>query len=247
MQKSNSTITLFKGKGSGSSSLKATQTKFKMHLPFFASFHGDQAKEEQFLSEAKNWHEKRTLNPPKRRSFHTSFIYDNFLYIFCGKDITEGKLDDIMRINLKEENEARWESVTPSNGKQLEPLAYHTGTLIGDEYYIIGGSNASLRQSPFIYIYNLSSNNLQKIKLEKSEDVISYLTMHTADYYQEKNEIILFGGYSDGSMLNKLYRYNIKTQEVKLQKEQDENNIPVPRIGHASFINRNFLILQTLS
>ena len=246
MQKSSSSISLFKSKGPssvGGSSLKATQTKFKMHLPFFASLHQEHPDNEKYLSEAKNWHEKRALNPPKRRSFHTSCIYDNYLYIFCGKDITEGKLNDIMRINIKEEKESKWENVIPENGKTLEPLAYHTGTLIGDEYYIIGGSNASLRQSPYVYIYNLNTNNLKKIKLEKSDDVISYLTMHTADYYPEKNEIILFGGYSDGNMLNKLYRYNIKTQEVKLHKEQDETNIPVPRIGHVSFINNNFLYI----
>ena len=247
MQKSNSTHTLYRSKASsmvGSSSLKATQTKFKVHLPFFSPLHSvDSNLENKFLSEAKNWHERRAINPPKRRSFHTSCIYDNYLYIFGGKDITEGKLSDIMRINLKEEKDPSWETVSPANEKKLEPLAYHTGTLIGDEYYIIGGSNAFLRQSPFIYIYNLRNNTLKKIKLEKSEDIISYLTMHTANFYEKNNEIILFGGYSDGSMLNKIYRYNIRTQEVKLQKEQEGNSTPDPRIGHSSFIHQNYLYI----
>ena len=87
MQKSNSTHTLYRSKASsmvGSSSLKATQTKFKVHFPFFSPLHSvDSNLENKFLSEAKNWHERRAINPPKRRSFHTSCIYDNYLYIFC--------------------------------------------------------------------------------------------------------------------------------------------------------------------
>ena len=252
LQKSQSTHSVLKSKGSGSvgqisTSVKPTQSaKFKFHEPFFSSLHGDSNEENPYLSETKKWSEKRVLNPPRRRSFHTSCIYDNYLYIFGGKDITEGKLSDIMRLNLMDEENQKWEMVIPSNGKTLEPLAYHTGTLIEDEYYIIGGSNVFLRQSPFIYIYNLRENNLEKIKFEKNEkneDLICYLTMHTANYYPQRNEIILFGGYSDGNMLNKIYRFNIKTHEIKAQKPQDEENMPEPRIGHASFIFQDFLYI----
>ena len=167
LQKSQSTHSVLKSKGSGSvgqisTSVKPTQSaKFKFHEPFFSSLHGDSNEENPYLSETKKWSEKRVLNPPRRRSFHTSCIYDNYLYIFGGKDITEGKLSDIMRLNLMDEENQKWEMVIPSNGKTLEPLAYHTGTLIEDEYYIIGGSNVFLRQSPFIYIYNLKENNLK--------------------------------------------------------------------------------------
>ena len=126
-QKSSSTHTLFKSKISGSvgapSSLKATQTKFKFHEPFFSSLHGEINEENQYLSETQKWKEKKALNPPKRRSFHTSCIYDNYIYIFGGKDITEGKLCDIMRLNLLEEDNPTWESVIPNNDIQLEPLA----------------------------------------------------------------------------------------------------------------------------
>ena len=237
MQKSNSTHTLYRSKASsmvGSSSLKATQTKFKVHLPFFSPLHSvDSNLENKFLSEAKNWHERRAINPPKRRSFHTSCIYDNYLYIFGGKDITEGKLSDIMRINLKEEKDPSWETVSPVNEKKLEPLAYHTGTLIGDEYYIIGGSNAFLRQSPFIYFYNLRNNTLKKIKLEKSEDIISYLTMHTANFYEKNNEIIL-------NLLNDLWKFDLDNfvwQKLLNNNIDNEGELiaPSPRSGHAMY------------
>ena len=249
IQKSNSTQSLYKTKGSGtlrgssSSSLKITQTKYKFREPFYSALHGAQDEENPYLSETKKWSERRALNPPKRRAFHTSCIYNDYLYIFCGKDITEGKLNDIIRLDLSGEKNLSWENVIPNNDTKLENLAYHTGTLIGDEYYIIGGSNAFLRQSPFIYKYNLKENILDKIKLEKNDDGFSYLSMHTANFFPAKNEIILFGGYSEGKMLNKIYRYNIRTEEIKLQKEQDEENTPEPRIGHGSFIFQNFLYI----
>lgn len=246
-QKSSSTHTLFKSKISGSvgapSSLKATQTKFKFHEPFFSSLHGQINEENQYLSETQKWKEKKALNPPKRRSFHTSCIYDNYIYIFGGKDITEGKLCDIMRLNLLEEDNPSWESVIPNNDIQLEPLAYHTGNLVDNKYYIIGGSNVFLRQSPNIYIYDLKRNYLEKIRMEKTDDLICYLSMHTANYYPERNEIILFGGYSDGNMLNQIFRFNLRTYEIKAQKVQNEDNIPEPRIGHAAFIHKNFLYI----
>ena len=230
-----------------SSSFKGTKStfKFKINEPYFSSLHKlPREMEENCQIFLKKWSEKRALSPPKRRSFHTSCIYNNYLYIFGGKDITEGKLSDIMRINLDTENNPTWENVIPSNNIALEPLAYHTGTLIGDKYYIIGGNDKYIRQSAFIYIYDLSANTLEKIKIEKNED-ICYLSMHTADYNEQKNEIILFGGYSEGEMLNTIYRFNIETREItKIDNAgADPNNIPLPRTGHASFIYNNSLYI----
>ena len=159
MQKSFSTQSIFKSKISGSiansSTIKGSESKFKFHEPHYSPLHKVSNEEKQYESQARLWSEKRALRPPKRRSFHSSCIYNNYLYIFGGKDITEGKLSDIMRIDLISENAPTWETMIPSNGVDLEPLAYHTGTLVGSEYFIIGGNNVFLRQSPFIYIYDL--------------------------------------------------------------------------------------------
>ena len=227
-----------------SSSLKNTKTNFKFRKPFFSPLNQIpkeiEEKSQEFL---KKWIEQRTLSPPKRRIFHTSCIYNDYLYIFGGKDITEGKLSDIIKINLKNDNKPKWEEVIPLKNKKLEPLAYHTGTLVGSKYYIIGGNDKFIRQSAFIYIYDLETNNLEQIKIEKNED-ICHLSMHTADYYKEKNEIILFGGYSEGEMLNTIYRFNIETKEInKIESSGDLNNTPSPRTGHASFIYENNLYI----
>ena len=227
-----------------SSSLKGTKTNFKFREPYFAPLHSlPKEIEENSQNILKKWKEKRTLSPPKRRSFHTSCIYGNYLYIFGGKDITEGKLSDIVKVDLTLDK-PKWENVIPSNKVNLEPLAYHTGTLVGNKYYIIGGNDKFIRQSAFIYIYDLEKNTLEQIKIEKNED-ICYLSMHSADYNQSKNEIILFGGYSEGDMLNTVYRFNIETKEItKIESsETDVNKIPLPRTGHSSFISDNNLYI----
>ena len=60
-----------------------------------------------------NWTEILARKQPKRRSFHSSFIYKEYLYIFGGVDIITGKLGDMKRIRL-ESNIPEWSDVTPS-------------------------------------------------------------------------------------------------------------------------------------
>ena len=231
------------GSNSLKSSLKGSKSTFKFREPYFCPLHKISAEElENSTPYLKNWSERRVLSPPKRRSFHSSCVYKDFLYIFGGKDITEGKLSDIAKLKLTDKD-AKWETVTPSNDT-LEPLAYHTGTLINDKYYIIGGNDKYIRQSPFIYIYSINDNVLKKIRIEKNGD-ICYLAMHSANYYQAQDEIILFGGYSEGEMLNSIFKYNINSDEITKvdYSEEDKNNIPSPRTGHTSFIINNDLYI----
>lgn len=62
-----------------------------------------------------DWTEIRTKNQPRRRSFHVSFIYNNYMYIHGGIDIVTGKLSDMKRIKIIEINSELpiWEEVTP--------------------------------------------------------------------------------------------------------------------------------------
>ncbi len=60
-----------------------------------------------------SWCELRTKMQPKRRAYHSSFMYKEYLYIYGGVDIMAGKLDDFCRINLTGEI-PRWEHLIPS-------------------------------------------------------------------------------------------------------------------------------------
>ena len=64
--------------------------------------------EEQKQNVLNHWSKLLVKEPPKRRTCHTSFIYDSFLYVIGGIDITEKKQDDIYKVNIKEPNSS-WE------------------------------------------------------------------------------------------------------------------------------------------
>jgi hypothetical protein len=59
------------------------------------------------------WCEIRTTNAPKRRSFHSAFLYDNCLYVYGGQDILQGKLNDFSRISLLADT-PKWHKVKPT-------------------------------------------------------------------------------------------------------------------------------------
>ena len=208
-----------------------------------------------------NWSVLRTLSAPKRRSFHSSLIRNDYLYIFGGKDITEGKLNDIEKINLKSKK-PKWITVIPSNNIFLDSIAFHTGNEINGLYYIIGGQNRSMNPNNSVFIYNIDDNILEK--KEFSEKEFSGISMHSADYYPQQNCIVIFGGFK-GESLNKMYFYKIETNEfieikyknndkienIKNKEENEENkldnenniNIPLERTSHSSCILNNNLYI----
>ena len=59
-----------------------------------------------------NWCELRTKMQPKRRAYHSSFIYKEFFYVYGGVDIMSGKLNDFCRINLTGMI-PKWEHIIP--------------------------------------------------------------------------------------------------------------------------------------
>lgn len=59
-----------------------------------------------------NWTEIRAKRQPKRRCFHSSFIHENYLYIYGGIDIVSGKLSDMKKIKLDLES-PEWEEIKP--------------------------------------------------------------------------------------------------------------------------------------
>ena len=64
------------------------------------------------INTVEDWSEIRTKNQPRRRSFHVSFLHNEYLYIHGGVDIVTGKLADMKRIKVRGQVPA-WETVTP--------------------------------------------------------------------------------------------------------------------------------------
>ena len=50
-----------------------------------------------------NWWEFRQQDiQPERRGYHSSFVYDNRLFVYGGKDIQIGYMDNIWAIDLRD-------------------------------------------------------------------------------------------------------------------------------------------------
>ena len=214
-----------------------------------------------------SWIEIRTSCAPKRRSFHVSFIKDNYLYIYGGKDISEGKLNDMWRLNLSADK-LIWEEVTPTNNKHFPCRAHHTATEVNGKVYIIGGQNEYNYQTNNVYVYDISTGDLNEITdFGEQGNILPNLEQHSAMYNPEKNEIIIFGGFTCGYLSNKMYIFDIESHSFtevnytlnnnepnNINQENDMNdvnniyeifdiNVPKPRCGHSVVLLNNSMIV----
>ena len=110
-----------------------------------------------------NWCEIRAKQCPKRRCNHSSFIYQNEFYVFGGTDISEKKIKDFYKIHLQD-SEIKWEELKPT-GDIPDAIAYHTGTLYKDKFYVIGGENDFKSAMCTLYIYDIKENKWELKKL----------------------------------------------------------------------------------
>lgn len=113
----------------------------------------------------KSWQEYRvTGKAPRRRGYHASFIYDNYLYIHGGQDIREGTLDKMYKINLEPKTqENNWEEVMCKGIEKPGKIAYHRLIRYEGKVYLIGGSNLE-RDNEKMYEFDISKSEWKTVK-----------------------------------------------------------------------------------
>ncbi len=180
------------------------------------------------MQNLEKWSELICQKSPKRRCYHASFIYKEYLYIFAGMDINEGKMNDLFRVNLNFNAETflKWEEVTFTNST-ISELSYLQGALDEEEgkFYIFGGENIFQRYPNDLHIYDIEKKNL--VKKSFDENVIPGMTGHTLNYHKETNTLILFGGFAKGTYLNCIYHYDIEKNtwnKINANQEEDGDN-----------------------
>ena len=95
------------------------------------------------ISIKKYWCEYRIRHPPIRRTSHVGFLYQDYYFIFGGRDINLKKMNDMYRIHLDlTENEPEWEFIE-NFGEIPEKVAEHKGVLYKNNFYVFGGVNQS--------------------------------------------------------------------------------------------------------
>lgn len=193
-----------------------------------------------------HWRRIHAKNPPKRRSNHSAFIYDEvYLYIVGGVDISERKQGDIYRVDLSSEF-PEWEKIELEGDIQLEKIAYHSGVLHNGVYYIIGGQDETLHTINKIQKFDVANNTMLE-PIVVDEQTFPGLESHSCTLYN--NKVIIYGGNSKAAKLDEngndkangfnmdVYCLDLETQEIKnLTAEVDYKNMPKGRADHAAGI-----------
>ena len=195
------------------------------------------------------WCEFRIKHPPIRRTNHVGFLYQNYYYIFGGRDINRRKMNDMYRVHLDlKDNEQEWE-VVENYGDIPEPVAEHKGVLYNSSFYVFGGVNQSEEVSNTLYIYSIEDQNWTK--KEYDDKVVPPKTGHSMTLVG--NKLVIFGGFAKGNFYNSVYIYNIDEdfwdnnikgendnelleegqENVEPEAEGDNIPMPEPRINHS--------------
>ena len=129
------------------------------------------------LNVKKYWCEFRIKHPPIRRTHHVGFLYNDYYYIFGGRDINRRKMNDMYRVHLDlNDKEQEWELVE-NDGDIPEPVAEHQGVLYNSSFYVFGGVNQSEEVSNNLYVYSIEENQWTKYEFE--ENVVPPRTGHS--------------------------------------------------------------------
>lgn len=171
-----------------------------------------------------NWWEFRLKSKmPERRGYHSSFTYRGYLYVFGGKDIGLGHLDNLWRINLAELTEFRngeseyevnpeWELVETSG--QVKPIAmsHQSSVVFQKKMYLFGGSTKTQSENLQMFSLDLEKHqwSLLKPKPKDGNEINLPETRdeHSCVVYGES--MVIFGGFAFGERTNDIYRYDFK-------------------------------------
>ena len=152
------------------------------------------------------WGEIIISKLPVRRTNHISFIYDNYFYIFGGRDINETKMNDMYRVKLdfSEDSCEKWEKINYDGDITPECVAGHKAVLIGNLLYVFGGVNITEDANNTIYIFNVEKRKWSKKKFRENQ--IIPLSAHSMSLVGKL--IVIVGGYSKGKFNEKTFLYD---------------------------------------
>lgn len=196
-----------------------------------------------------NWAEIRISKPPKRRTNQVSFTYNNFFYIYGGRDINEGKMSDMFRLSLDNDNwgNKTWEKVE-FNGVSPGDIAHHRCTLLDNILYVFGGDSQEEKITNNLFKFYVDGQKWEK-EITKDKDIIP-LSSHSMSLYSRS--LIIFGGYSLLGFNNKLFIYNTETRNwtqypnsdsSQIETKEAELNIPEGRIDHSQTTVENSIYI----
>ena len=174
------------------------------------------------------WGEIIISKLPVRRTNHISFIYNNYFYIFGGRDINETKMNDMYRVKLdfSEESCEKWEKISYDGDITPECVAGHKAVLINKYLYVFGGVNITEDANNKIYIFDVEKRKWSK-KVFRENQIIP-LSAHSMSLVGKL--IVIVGGYSKGKFNEKTFLYDYENniwdsypREMTPEEIEEEN------------------------
>ena len=179
------------------------------------------------------WCEFRIKHPPTRRTNHVGFLYQDYYYIFGGRDINRKKMNDMYRVLLEfVDYEIEWELVD-IYGDVPEPLAEHRGVVYESNFYVFGGVNQSEEVSNRLYIFDIENQHWTKNEFD--EKVVPPRTGHSMSIIGKK--LVVFGGFAKGVFSNTIYIYNIEENSWESNEKSENDNVLLEEGGHENVEN----------
>jgi N-acetylneuraminic acid mutarotase len=207
-----------------------------------------------------HWQELRINGRlPDRRSYHTSFVSENKLYVFGGLDIQNGSLSSLFELDLSlvnnlndEETERRvscaWHEITQNGKEKPGEVAYHSSVVHKEYMYLFGGNNYhrtiqyadpndedSAKTYTPLYTLNLKTFTWNAVRTRG--DIVKPRDEHTAVLDESSQQMVVFGGFEDGERTNEILIFNLKNTIWSTVKQDPKNKGPCARSGHSACIH----------
>lgn len=208
-----------------------------------------------------HWSELRLASSaPDRRSYHSTFVYDQKMYVMGGLDIQNGTMSSLWELDLanlhsadeevndegdgsqRDAGSSAWQLVNTAGAQNQRPgsVAYHTSVVYRDQMFLFGGNNYKrtvLHYGEDIHYQPLFSLNLRTFTWQAQKtrgDVVRPRDEHTAVVDEENSLMVIFGGFEEGERTNSVAIYNMKTNIWQAINLPEQALQPCPRSGHAA-------------
>ena len=114
---------------------------------------------------------------------------------------------------------------------QLPPRQLHTATLVNDKIYVTGGATND-EEFADVWVLDVVLDEWEEVDVGESAEMFGLRYGHAAEYMQENNEIIVFGGscysYINSSVIA------LSLQDNLWHEPKCVGTAPPPRFKHAS-------------